>query len=89
LISQGLPPDQTYVFTQCNSGHFCNALAAQGTVILTSTTKDEVNRKAFAEPIRDALNMTSGADANGDGTSSYGVLPTGGHGTLALSRYLK
>lgn len=122
---QGLPADQTYVFTQCRSGHFCNALAAQGTVVITSCRQDEDNSKAFAEPIRDAFNMAAGADANndgrvsageaynyalnnvkqqygtaamtehcqcednGDGTSSYGVLPTAGHGTLAMSRWLK
>ena len=122
---QGLPAEQTYVFTQCFSGHFCAALARAGTVILTSTSKDETNSKAFAEPIRDAFNMVAGADANGDGkvsageaynyaltnvkqqfgtspviefcqaedngdgASSYGLLPTAGHGALALARFLK
>ena len=123
---QGIPSsDQTYIFTQCNSGHFCAALARPGTVILTSTTKDETNVKAFAEPIRDAFKMASGADANGDGkisvgeaynyalrnvqqqfgslpvtehcqcednhdgASSYGILPTAGHGQVALNRYLQ
>jgi len=122
---QGLPSNQTFVFTQCRSGHFCNALAAQGTVVITSCRYDEDNYKAFAEPIRDALNMVAGADANndglvsigeaynyaranvvqqyagasllehcqsednGDGTSSYCALPCSGHGTLALSRFLR
>ncbi|MCX6376837.1 MAG: caspase family protein, partial [Armatimonadetes bacterium] len=122
---QGLPTEQTYVFTQCYSGHFCNALAAPNTVVITSCTSGETNWKAFAEPIRDAFNMAAGADANndgkvsvgeaynyalnnvkqqygtaallehcqcednGDGTSSYVVLPTAAHGTHSLNRWLK
>lgn len=121
---QGLPAEQTYVFTQCYSGHFCTALKAQGTVVFTSCQYNETNAKAFAEPIRDALNMVSGADANGngkvsigeaynyalnnvkqqygtaaltehcqcedngDGTSTYGVIPTGSHGSVAMNRFL-
>lgn len=64
-------PIQTWCFSQCNSGHFAVALSSPGTVVLTSVRASETNRKSWAEPIRDALNLAAGSDANGDGKVSF------------------
>lgn len=63
-------PIQTYCFSQCNSGHFAAALSTPGTIVMTSVRANETNKKAWAEPIRDALNGASGADTNNDGKIS-------------------
>jgi len=53
--------NQTWVFTQCNSGGFATVMAAPDRVISTSTRIDETNAAAYAEPFRDGLHFTSGA----------------------------
>lgn len=117
---------QSFVFSPCHSGHFCDELGRLGTITITSCRIDEVNRAGFAEAIRDALGYREDADSDGngqvsfgeaynyaldkmvewyqnhgvpldehcqidddgDGVSTYGTLPTDGHGPVALARFL-
>lgn len=117
---------QTFVFSPCHSGHFCDELGRLGTITITSCRIDEVNRAGFAEAIRDALGYREDADSDGngqvsfgeaynyalnkvvewyqnhgipldehcqidddgDGVSTYGTLPTDGHGLVSLNRFL-
>lgn len=64
--------NQTYTFSQCNSGGFCKALGRPGTVVVTSTRVDEPNRAGFAEAIRDALGGAPKADTDKNGKVSIG-----------------
>ena len=77
-MKEGLPAsftEQTYVFTQPNSGRFAKTLSNAGTVTITSSKMEEGKNRdlsPFARLFRDGLDHAVGADANSDGRISIG-----------------